>query len=77
MLKEVNKEVSQRLNNNSDAEAIQNYTSQKLMENHILASEGNSFERDDPLMKLFIKRNLCFATKADNATPIIYRNVSI
>ena len=77
MLKEVNKEVSQRLNNNSDAEAIQNYTSQKLMENHILASEGNSFERDDPLMKLLIKRNLCFATKADNATPIIYRNVSI
>ena len=77
MLKDINKEVSQRLNNNSDAEAIQNYTSQKLMENHILASEGNSFERDDPLMKLLIKRNLCFATKADNATPIIYRNVSI
>ena len=47
------------------------------MENHILASEGNSFERDDPLMKLLIKRNLSFATKADNATPIIYRNVSI
>ena len=77
MLKEVNKEISQRLNNNSDAEAIQNYTAQKLMESHILASEGNSFERDDPLTKLLIKRNLCFATKADNATPIIYRNVSI
>ena len=38
MLKEVNKEVSQRLNNNSDAEAIQNYKSQKLKEDHILAN---------------------------------------
>ena len=77
MLKEVNKEVSQRLNNNSKTESIQNYTYQKLMENHILASEGNSFERDDPLIKLLIKRNLCFAKKEDNTTPIIYRNVSI
>ena len=77
MLKDVNKEVSQRLNNNSDAEAIQNYKSQKLKEDHILANESNSFVRDDSLMKLLIKRNLCFATKADNATPIIYRNASI
>ena len=77
MQKEVNKEVSQRLNNKSDAETIQNYTSWKLMENHILASEGNSFERDDPLMKLLIKKNLCFATKVNNAISIIYRNVSI
>ena len=39
MLKEVNKEVSQRLNNNSDAEAIQNYSSQKLMETAFLQAK--------------------------------------
>ena len=71
MLKEANKETSQRPNTNADADAIQNYTSQKLMENHILASEGNSFDRDDPFKSKLIKKNLGIAKKGDNKIQIV------
>ena len=71
MLKEANKEISQRPNTNADADAIQNYTSQKLMENHILASEGNSFDRDDPFKSKLIKKNLGIAKKGDNKIQIV------
>lgn len=71
MQREENKEVSQRPSNNADAEAIQNYTSQKLMENHILASEGNSFDRDDPFKCKLIKKNLGIAKKGDNKIQLV------
>jgi hypothetical protein len=71
VLKEVNKDLSQRPNGNSDAELIQNYTSQKLMENHILSNEGNSFDRNDPFKSKLIKKNLGIAKKTENKMQII------
>lgn len=71
MQREVNKEAAQRPNGNSDSESIQNYTSQKIMENHILSNEGNSFDRDDPFKSKLIKKNLGMAKKAENKIQII------
>ena len=41
------------------------------MENHILANEGNSFDRDDPFKSKLIKKNLGIAKKGDAKIQLI------
>ena len=56
MLREVNKEVAQRSNGNSDSESIKDYTSQKIIENNILSKEGNSFDSYDSFKSKLVKK---------------------